>query len=65
MTSMTQFESNVFNFVESVFGKEAAINNFCFWTKVSAALMYAGYIFTLPIKFVKLTYKNLKEKGVI
>ena len=62
---MTQFESIVFDFVKSNFGKEAAEKNFCFWSDVAAMFMYIGYLFTLPIKFIKLVWKNIKEKGVI
>ena len=62
---MTQFESNVFEFVKANFGKEAAEKNFCFWSDVAAVFIYIGYLFTLPIKFIELVCKNLKEKGVI
>lgn len=62
---MTQFESDVFDFVEKYFGRDAAVKNFCFWTKATAAFMYMGYICTLPFQFVKLVWMNLKEKGVI
>lgn len=62
---MTRLESNVFDFVESNFGREAAEKNFCFWSNVAASFMYLCYVFTLPIEFVKLVLKNLKEKGVI
>lgn len=62
---MTQFESNVYDFVESIFGEEVAIKNYCFWTRATAAFMYMGYIFTLPFRYIKLVCKNLKEKGVI
>lgn len=62
---MTQFESNVYDAVESAFGTEAAIKNYCFWSNAAAAFMYLCYVFTLPFEFVKLVWKNLKEKGVI
>ena len=62
---MTKFETIIFNMVESAFGRDVAMQNFCFWTKTSAAFMYMGYLLTLPFKFVKLVWKNLKEKGVI
>lgn len=62
---MTRFEYIVFDFVKSNFGKEAAEKNFCFWSDVAAELKYICYTFTLPVKFLKLVYKNLKEKGVI
>ena len=62
---MTQLESKIYDFVESVFGTEAAVNNFCFWSDIFTSLMYIGYLCTLPFKFVKLFWKNLKEKGVI
>jgi hypothetical protein len=62
---MTRFESIVFDFVKSNFGKEAAEKNFCFWSDVAALCMYICYVFTLPIKFIKLVCINLKEKGVI
>jgi hypothetical protein len=62
---MTRFESIVFDFVKSNFGKEAAEKNFCFWSDVAASFMYLCYVFTLPIKFIKLVCINLKEKGVI
>ena len=62
---MTRFESEVFDIVESAFGREVAIKNFCFWSDAFTAFMYMGYLCTLPVKFVKLTYLNLKEKGVI
>jgi hypothetical protein len=62
---MTQFESDVFDFVEEYFGRDAAIKNYCFWIKAIAALGYMGYICMLPVEFVKLFYNNLKEKGVI
>ena len=62
---MTKFESNVFDFVESVFGTDAAIKNYRFGSNAASAFMYLCYVLTLPIKFVKLVWKNLKEKGVI
>ena len=62
---MTQFQSNVYDFVESTFGTEVAIKNHCFWCDVEAKLMYIGYLFTLPVEFVKIVWKNLKERGVI
>ena len=62
---MTKFESIIFGFVKSNFGKEAAEKNFCFWSDVAAMFMYIGYLFTLPVKFIKLVCTNLKEKGVI
>ena len=62
---MTQFESNVFDLVENVFGTAAAIKNYQFCSNAAAAFMYLCYVFTLPFEFVKLVWKNLKEKGVI
>lgn len=62
---MTKFELNSFDFVSSIFGRESAEKFFCFCVKSIASFMYVGYIFTLPFQFVKLFYKNLKEKGVI
>ena len=69
---MTQFESNIFDFVESLFGREAAIKFYRFcsnavatFINAAAAFMYMCYLFTLPVQFVKLVWKNLKEKGVI
>ena len=62
---MTRFESIIFDFLESVFGREAAIKIMCFFTKAAAAFLYMGYLFTLPFKFVKLFWRNLKERGVI
>jgi hypothetical protein len=62
---MTRFESDVFDIVESAFGTDVAIKNYRFWSNAAAAFMYMGYICTLPIEFVKLLGKNLKEKGVI
>ena len=62
---MTKFESNVFDFVESIFGTDVAIQNYRFGSNAAAAFMYLCYVLTLPIKFVKLVWKNLKEKGVI
>lgn len=63
--TMTRFSSFVFDIVESAFGTDAAINNYRFWCNTEASLMYMGYLFTLPFKFVKEVWKNLKEKGVI
>jgi hypothetical protein len=62
---MTQLESKIFDFVESVFGTEAAIKNFCFWSNNAAILIWLGYVSTLPIKYVKIFWQKLKEKGVI
>ena len=62
---MTQFESQVFDLVESTFGTEAAIKIFCFWSDVFAAFIYVCYLFTLPFQFVKLVWRNLRERGVI
>ena len=62
---MTQFESDIFDIVESAFGTDVAIKNYCFWSNAFAALAYMGYLATLPFEFVKLLWKNLKEKGVI
>lgn len=62
---MTRLESNVFDFVENTFGTDAAVKNYCFWRNAVASFMYLCYCFTLPFEFVKLVWKNLKEKGVI
>ena len=62
---MTRLESDVFDFVENTFGTEAAEKNFRFWRNVGVSFMYMCYCFTLPFEFVKLVWKNLKEKGVI
>ena len=62
---MTRFESDVFDFVENAFGTKAAIKNYCFWANVALRFRYMRYIATLPIEFVKLFWRNLKEKGVI
>jgi hypothetical protein len=62
---MTRFKSNVYDFVETTFGTDAAIKNHRFLCNAEASLMYMGYLFTLPIKFIKEVWKNLKEKGVI
>lgn len=59
---MTQFEENLFNFLATIFGKDAAESIFCFGIKLTAALMYMGYILTLPFQFVKLFCKKIKEK---
>ena len=62
---MTRFSSFVFDIVESAFGTDAAINNYRFWCNAEASLMYMGYLFTLPVKFIKGVWKRLKEKVVI
>ena len=62
---MSQFETNVFDFLVTIFGKETAVNIFRFFIKSTAVLMYMGFLCTLPFQFVKLLYKNLKERGVI
>jgi hypothetical protein len=62
---MTRLESNVFDFVENTFGTDAAVKNYRFWSNAAASFMYLCYCFTLPFEFVKLVWKNLKEKGVI
>lgn len=62
---MTQFEENLFNFLATIFGKDAAESIFCFGIKLTASLMYMGFLFTLPFKFIKLIWENLKKKGVI
>lgn len=62
---MTQFELNVFNFLETIFGKDAAEKIFCLFIQLTASFMYLGYVFTLPFQFMKLFWKNLKEKGVV
>lgn len=62
---MTRFESNVYDFVESIFGEEVAVNNFRFCRKAAGAFMFMCYCFTLPFEFIKLVLVNLKEKGVI
>lgn len=62
---MTQFEENLFNFFAIIFGKDAAESIFCFGIKLTAALMYIGVLFTLPFKFIKLIWENLKKKGAI
>ena len=56
---MTRFSSFVFDIVESAFGTDAAINNYRFWCNAEASLMYMGYLFTLPVKFIKEVWKNL------
>ena len=63
--TMTRFESDVFDFVEATLGMDAAIKNYCFWSDVALRFRYMGYLATLPVKFVKLVWKNFKEKGVI
>jgi hypothetical protein len=62
---MTRFESIIFDLVENAFGTKAAMKNYCFWSNAATAFMYMCYLFTLPFKFVKLFWRNLKEKGVI
>lgn len=62
---MTRFESDVFDFVESTLGMDAAIKNYRFWANVALRFRYMRYIATLPIEFVKLLCKNFKEKGMI
>ena len=62
---MTRFESVIFDSVESVFGIRAAIKTYRFGSNAAAAFMYQCYLFTLPVKFVKLFWSNLKERGVI
>ena len=62
---MTRFESNVFDFVEATLGMDAAIKNYCFWSDVALRFRYMEYLATLPVKFVKLVWKGIKEKGVI
>ena len=62
---MTRFESDVFDFVESTLGMDVAIKNYSFWANVALRFRYMRYIATLPIEFVKLFWRNLKEKGVI
>ena len=62
---MTRFESDIFDFVEATFGMDAAIKNYCFWSDVALRFRYMEYLATLPAKFVKLVWKNLKENGVI
>ena len=62
---MTRFESNVFDFVEATLGMDAAIKNYCFWSDVALRFRYMGYLATLPAKFVKLVWKDIKEKGVV
>ena len=62
---MTRFEAIIFDFVMSSFGKEAAEKNFCFWSDVVAVFKSMCYICTLPFQFVKILWKQLKEKGVI
>ena len=63
--TMTRFESEVFDFVEATLGMDAAIKNYCFWSDVALRFRYMEYLATLPAKFVKLMWKNLKEKGGI
>lgn len=62
---MTQFESFVFDLVESVVGREATIKIYRFCINAAAAFIYLCYLFTLPFKFVKLFWRNLKDRGVI
>ena len=62
---MTRFESDVFDFVESTLGMDAAIKNDRFWANVALRFRFMRYIATLPVIFVKLLWRNLKEKGVI
>ena len=62
---MTQFEENLFNFLATIFGKDVAESIFCFGIKLTSSLMYMGVLFTLPFKFIKLIWENLKKKGVI
>ena len=63
--TMTRFESNVYDAVESVFGTEAAEKNFRFCRSVVGTLAFMGYCLTLPFEFVRLVWINLKERGVI
>lgn len=62
---MTRFESEVFDFVEATLGMDAAIKNYRFWANVALRFRYMEYLATLPIEFVKLFWRNFKEKGVI
>jgi hypothetical protein len=62
---MTQFEANVYDFVENAFGTEAAEKNFRFWRSVVGTFMYIGFCLTLPFEFVRVFWIKLKERGVI
>lgn len=62
---MTKFESNVFDFMSSIFGEENTKKIFFIFIRAIASFMYMTYLFTLPFQFIKLFCKNLKEKGVI
>jgi uncharacterized membrane protein len=62
---MTQFEANVYDFVENAFGTEAAEKNFRFWRGVVATFMYIGFFLTLPFEFLRVLWIKLKERGVI
>jgi hypothetical protein len=62
---MTQFEANVYDFVEDTFGTEAAEKNFRFWRSVVGAFMYIGFCLTLPFEFIRVLWIKLKERGVI
>ena len=57
---MTQFEENLFIFLATIFGKDAAESIFCFGIKLTASLMYMGFLFTLPFKFIKLIWAILR-----
>ena len=62
---MTQFEANVYDFVENAFGTEAAEKNFRFWRRVAGTFMYMGFCLTLPFEFIRVFWIKLKERGVI
>jgi uncharacterized membrane protein len=62
---MTQFEANVYDFVENAFGTEAAEKNFRFWRRVVGTFMYIGFFLTLPFEFLRVLWIKLKERGVI
>ena len=62
---MTHFETYIFNFVESIFGRDFALKSYGFWINVCVLVKYTCYLATLPVKFVKLVWYNLKEKGVV
>lgn len=56
---MTQFEEIILAFLASIFGEEVAKRIMCRCYTIIAILAFAGYLCTLPFRFVYYFSKNM------
>ena len=58
---MTKFEKFIFIFLASIFGEKPARKIMCVGVDIITVLAFAGYLCTLPFRFVYYFSKNMRE----